>query len=141
MNHWYSSILEPLLLGPTKNLIEFLYTKGVLKRYVKCVSCQQDIETRLYTGNRDGVVFRCINYSKFIFIRIMSLLSSFNVLLSSILKICYKWFNNQTQIQIGSKVNEVRKVIMKIIDLIRRRCLKHATENLHLFEVIVWLCK
>ncbi|ORD95308.1 hypothetical protein HERIO_2587 [Hepatospora eriocheir] len=37
MNYWYSRVLEPLLRGPTKNLIEFLHTKGVLNRYVKCI--------------------------------------------------------------------------------------------------------
>ncbi|ORD92808.1 hypothetical protein A0H76_2868 [Hepatospora eriocheir] len=81
MNHWYSRVLEPLLRGSTKNLIEFLRTKGVLKRYVKCISCQQDMETRPYSRNRDGVAFRffnnrCINYSKYIFICTESLLSS-----------------------------------------------------------------
>ncbi|ORD95726.1 hypothetical protein HERIO_2260 [Hepatospora eriocheir] len=130
MNHWYSRVLEPLLRGPNENLIEFSRTKGVLKRYVKCISCQQDMETRPYSRNRDGVAFRCINYSKYISIRIESLLSSFNVPLSSILQICYKWFNNQTQVQIGSEVNVGRKIIMKIIDLLRSQCLKYAIENL-----------
>ncbi|ORD95343.1 hypothetical protein HERIO_2567 [Hepatospora eriocheir] len=44
MNHLYSNVLELLLRKIIDNFIEFLCVKGVLKRYVKCVSCQQDME-------------------------------------------------------------------------------------------------
>ena len=134
MNHWYARVLEPLLRGPVVELVEFLRTKGVLKRYVQCVSCNQDMVTRPYSRNRDGLAFRCfttscINYKKYFSIRTESLLSNLNVPLSSILKVCFKWLNNHTQVQIRSEVNVGKDSIIKIIYLLRRQCFKYYVKN------------
>ncbi|ORD96579.1 hypothetical protein HERIO_1492 [Hepatospora eriocheir] len=75
------------------------------------------MQTRPFSKNRDRMALRCLNnkcanYSKYVFIHIESLLLSLNVYLSNILKVCYKWFNNQTQIKKRSKDKVKRKTII-----------------------------
>ncbi len=59
MVHYYNSVLEPLLIGPVEDLVEFLRCKGVLKRVVKCLVCLADMQTKPYTRNKDKLAFRC----------------------------------------------------------------------------------
>ncbi|ORD99393.1 hypothetical protein A0H76_2988 [Hepatospora eriocheir] len=71
----------------------------------------------------------------------MLLFSSLYVFLSSILQICYKWFNNQIQVQIGSEVNVGRNVIIKIIDLLQKQVLNMSLKTHFTSKEMVLLCK
>ena len=125
MSHFYEDVLEPVLNGPVESVVKFLGLKGMLKRTVMCPECRVDMFCKPYTRNKDGMAFRCYNkecngYTKYHSTRSESFFSEFNAPLSSILKVCCKWFSCHTQVQIGSEVRLNRKVIMKIIDRLRK---------------------
>ena len=80
------------------------------------------------------MAFRCYNkecngYTKYHSIRAESFFSKFNAPLSSIVKVCCKWFSCLTQAQIGSKVKLNRKIIMKIIDRLCKLCANIVAQN------------
>ena len=68
-------------------------------------------------------------YTKYHSIRAKSFFFQFNAPLSSILKVSYKCFFCQTQVQIGSEVRLNKKVIMKIIDRLRKLCANFVAQN------------
>ena len=135
MSQFYQDVLEPLLNGPVESLVEFLRVKVMLKRTVMCPECRVDMVCKPYTRNKDGITFRCYNkecngYTKYHSIRAESFFSEFNVPLSSILKVCCKWFSCHSQVQIGSELRLNRKVIMKIIDRWHKLCANFVPQNL-----------
>ncbi|OQS53513.1 hypothetical protein EHP00_1938 [Ecytonucleospora hepatopenaei] len=67
-----------------------------LKRNMACKSCEEVMNTSPYSRNKDKFAFRCktlwcMEYKKYVSIRKNSVLIVF-ALLSSFLKICWKWF-------------------------------------------------
>ncbi|ORD96189.1 hypothetical protein HERIO_1864 [Hepatospora eriocheir] len=95
MIHWLCNVIEPLISGPVEDLIEFLHIKGNFKRYVKTGTYLLYMEKKPYSRNSDGMAFRCCNkncndFSKHVSILFESLLSSFTVLLKSILLVACK---------------------------------------------------
>ena len=86
--------------------------------------CCVDMVCKPYNRNKDDMACRCYNkecncYTKYYSILVELFLSEFNAPLSSILKVCCKWFFYHTQMQIGAEVRLNRKVIIKIIDRLR----------------------
>ena len=129
MVHYYNDILEPLINGPVDDLVEFLRCKGVLKRVVKCLVCLEDMKTKPYTRNRDKLAFRCYTkdckgYLKYHSVRTESVLDGYSVPLGSILKICWKWYTDQTQVQMAKEVDMSQRTIVKIVDNLRELCVK-----------------
>ena len=127
-------MLEPVLNGPVESLVEFLRLKGMLKRTVMCPECRFDMVCKPYTRNKDGMAFRCYNkecngYTKYYFIRVESFFSELNAPLTSILKVCCKWFSCHTQVLIESEVRLNRKVVMKIIARLRKVCANFVAQN------------
>ncbi|OQS53397.1 hypothetical protein EHP00_1705 [Ecytonucleospora hepatopenaei] len=66
------------------------------------------MDTAPYSRNKNNFTFRCktlwcIEYKKYVFIRINSVLDSYRTSLRSFLKICWKWFHNHIQKQIAAE--------------------------------------
>ena len=94
-------MIKHLFSVTAESVVEFLRKKGVLKRSIKCSSCQVQVKTVKYSRNKDNMAFRCYNtkcvgYKKYRSIRIESFLDRFTLSLIGIVKIAWKWFNNHT---------------------------------------------
>ena len=104
MVRYYNNILEPLINGIIEDLVEFLRCK----RVVKCLVYLEDMQTKPYTRKKDKLTFVCYTkdckgYLKYHSVRTESVLDGYSSPLGIILKICWKSYTDQTQVQMAKK--------------------------------------
>jgi LSD1 subclass zinc finger protein len=125
--HFYSKTIEPLLNGPTIDLILYLQSVGVLNKVRMCNGCRTPLKLVQYARSVDLYAFRCMktackSYKKYFSIRTNSIFNNCNFSLVVGLKLCWKWLGDATQKEIIREVDVERKVLIRFFMKLRRCC-------------------
>lgn len=134
MSSYYRDILRNVIAVPVEDIVEFLRTKGVLKRTVNCPTYHVEMSTVAYKRNSDKLAFRCLNkdcngYSKYHSIRKGSVLDEFTVPLNLFLEIVWLWFINNTHNQIKASTGVSVACLSKVLGFLRQRCGRYNAAN------------
>lgn len=134
MNNYFVTVLNEVFQGSNEAVVEFLHNKGMLKRQGACPTCSTDMMTVNYSRNKDGLAFRCYKtdcggYKKYHSVRINSVLSNFTVPLRTFLRVCWKWYNNHTQVQMSAELDICQKTLVKIVSFLRDKCMAYFVSN------------
>ena len=133
-NNYYTQIIEPIISQSDYLLIIQLQHIGLLKQYNYCLVCNNFLELKPYTRNKDKYAFRCMktdcrNYKKYISIRKNSIFESFRFNLRIGIILLWKWLGTSTQEEILREVDVDAQVLSNFFSLIRKTCAIYFTRN------------
>lgn len=133
-SHYYEKILEPKLNGDILELIRFLQEIGVVKSNVRCSKCKKILNLKKYSRNIHGYALRCMEascseYTKYTSVFKNSFFEQFNIHVSKIIKIIFKWSGFTTQREILREVSVSRDTVQKVVYNMRKLCEKFNIQN------------
>lgn len=117
-----------------KKAIEYFRDVGILKKFLHCDECNSRLRDVEYKRHCDGLAFRCYKSTcskkqLYVSIRKHSFFDSFNADLMTIFTICYKWFNDNSIIEIKRSSAISKNLILKIFKLLRENTKKYFDKN------------
>lgn len=126
-DHFYEETLGPIIEGGNSTIIDYLQEVGVLNKYSICSSCNNCMELKPYTKNKDEFAFRCMTrkchkYSAYKSIRKGSIFEKYRFSLRVGMKLLWNWIQNTPQSSIKKEINVDKKVLIDFFDDLRLCC-------------------